>query len=190
MATSFDFSSAETWHPVGDVVVYRLLPPRVPYSPEEAWPTTTGRFDLDGVPTLYLSRTAHGAVAEYLRRHPEFLRFQGRLKHELFQITFRGVNDGSDVTTEERAEAVGIAYARLRSSDAKNAVRYAECRALAQAIRDNGGCSIESPSAALEGTLNVVGLGDAGWSAVVDDQIPLPNVDPTLVRPLPSGHEP
>jgi RES domain-containing protein len=189
MAAAYTLEGDEVWHSVGAVTLYRLLPNDAPYNADGAWPGD-GRFDVNGIPTLYLSRSPEGAVAEYLRRHPEFLAFQGRLKHRLFEVQFLGADHGADVRTEGQADKVGFPFDRLRSSDLLRADRFGECRVLATAVIDKPGHSIEYPSAAYEGVENVVALTNAGWTSSVEDELDLPIVQALLVRVLPSGAEP
>jgi hypothetical protein len=126
------------WDPLGNATMYRWIPPRAEYEPNAPWPGN-GRFDSDSTPTLYLSSSAEGALAEYYRRHPEFLEFQDRLKVRLFEIEFTGGGEGLDVSTEDRTEEIGFPWERLRSSDARRVDRYRECQLLARDVLDELG---------------------------------------------------
>lgn len=189
MGQTYAFEPGECWHPAGEATMYRLIGSSATYDPCQAWPGV-GRFDVDGIPTLYMSRSAEGAVAEYYRRHPEFLAFQGRLKHRLFRLGFTGEGDGLDVRSTDRAERVGVSYERLRSSDKRRDDRFRECHDLARAVVASSGRCIEYPSAAYDGAENVVALGSFGWHAAVEQQIALPPIEPALVRALPPGADP
>lgn len=186
----FQFEDSDVWHPVGETTLYRLVPADAEYDPASEWPGD-GRFDLPGVPTLYMSRSPEGAAAEYFRRHPELLNFKGRLKLRLFLIRFNGLHDGADVHDERRAANVGVDIARLRSSDLRRRDRHKECRELAVAVDQRSGVSIEYPSAAYDGVSNVVALRSQGpWTARSDGELELPELEPDRLRPLPLGAEP
>ena len=150
-----------------------------------------GRFDC-GPPTVYLSRTSQGALAEYFRRHPELLPYQERFNGVLFELNFDGIHDGLGVHTEDKAQRVGIPWDRLRSSDLRRHKRYQECQALASEVVDEGGHTIIYPSAAHEGVTNVVTFGDGGehWTLTSQGEIERPYLDPSMVRALPLGADP
>lgn len=187
----FEFESSDVWRSEGSSDVYRWIPPDAIYSPTEPWPGS-GRFDDGDTPTLYVGMTPEAALAEYFRRNPKLLQFQEGLKIRLFRIRISTFCEGIDVSSEELAEAVGIEWERLRSSDLKRSERYRRCRELAAAVVRAGGISIRYPSAALESVVNVVLYGDdpSSWIAAARSEINLPWVDPGMVRPLPTGAEP
>lgn len=181
--------TGRAWAILGDATVYRFVPPTAPYSAASPWVTTDGRFDDGVTPTLYLSFSPEGAIAEFYRRHSELLAFQGRLKVQLFRVNLSARSHGLDVSTQELADEVGVPFERLRSSDLKRNPRYHECRQLSKAVHSKGGISVHYPSAAYEATNNVVAFGAPGisWEAYVDDEVPVPVLEPALVRVLPVG---
>lgn len=181
----FDLSHQDVWRPLGSTITYRWIPLNANYSASDAWPGS-GRFDIDNIPTLYLSFTPEGAVAEYLRRHPKLMAIQSYLKINLFEVHITSESDGLKVSDESLAEMVGIGWDRLRSSDNDERKRYHECRQLAREIISATGVSIEYPSAALEEGINVVlfEVDRGGWIAIQGTRIPVPWVEPERVTPL------
>ena len=181
----FDLSSQDVWRPLGSTIAYRWLPPEAGYSASEAWPSS-GRFDTGTIPTLYVSFTPEGAIAEYLRRHPKLMVIQSDLKINLFEVQIFSEYDGLNVSDEFLAETVGIGWDRLRSSDRYELERYQECRQLAREVIAATGVSIEYPSAALEDAINVVlfRVDGSAWTAVEGIRIPVPWVEPERVTPL------
>lgn len=145
-----------------------------------------GRFDNGVRLTLYVSESPEGAMAEYLRRHPEFLDGQGNLAIRLFEVQI-AIDSTLDVRTVSHASIVGIPFERLRSSDRDEATRYHECRLLADEVEPRG-VSIGYPSAALrDRASNFVVFGpESPGTWVVSDvaEIDLPYVEPTLVSVL------
>lgn len=166
------------------------MPPNARYRSCEAWPGS-GRFDDGTTPTLYLSFTPEGATAEYLRRNPEFMDIQDYLKIDIFEVYISSESEGLDVSSENLADAVGIEWERLRSSDTNEQIRYRECQQLAREVIDVSGVSIKYPSAALEATYNVVlfQTETSNWAADQGARIPTPQVNPELVTPLHVGVE-
>ena len=181
----FNLSYQDVWQPLGSITTYRWIPPNVPYSANETWPGS-GRFDIDNIPTLYLSLTPEGAVAEYLRRHPKLIAIQSYLKINLFEVHITSESDGLKVSDESLAKMVGIGWDRLRSSDNDKRKRYYECRQLAREVISATGVSIEYPSAALEEGINVVlfEVDRDDWIAIQGTHVPVPWVEPERVTPL------
>ncbi len=185
---AFDLHADGAWISAGTRLLYRWIPPRVPYGVVAPWPGM-GRFDC-GPPTLYFSHSPEGALAEYFRRHPELLPYQERLKATLFQIGLTAMDVGLDVSERHLALAVGVPWDRLRSNDLRASKRYAECQGLASDVNAKGGCTIVYPSAAYEGETNLVTLGDegSGWTTAPPVEVAdRPLVDPDMVRALPIG---
>lgn len=184
---AFDLRADDAWRPAGQRTLYRWIPPGVAYGVVAPWPGS-GRFDC-GAPTLYFSESGEGALAEYYRRHPELLPLQQRIKLQLYRIDFDGVGEGLDVAAVERAEAVGVPWDRLRSSDARAVKRYKETHELAEQVVAEGGCSIAYPSAAYDDETNVVTFGyhGDGWTTEMSVEVAHPFVEPDAVRVLPSG---
>ena len=181
----FNLSAQGVWRSLGSTVAYRWVPQDAVYSAGEAWPGNN-RFDDRATPTLYLSLTPEGAVAEYLRWHPKFIFDQQELKLDLFEMQIIARSDGLDVSEESAANAVGIRWDRLKSSDPDRAVRYRECQQLARKVIGEMGISIKYPSAALEGSQNVVlfQIGTGSWTVHQGDRIEVPWIEPELVTPL------
>jgi len=71
-------------------------------------------------------------VAEYLRRHPKLIAIQGQLKLKLFEVHICADSNGLDISNKHLAGVVGIAWDRLRSSDARRHDQYNECQQLAR----------------------------------------------------------
>lgn len=181
----FDLSSPHVWRPLGSTATYRWIPSETSYSADEVWPGS-GRFDTGTIPTLYVSFTPEGAIAEYLRRHPKLIAIQNYLKIDLFEVQIFSESDGLNVSDESLAETVGIGWDRLRSSDHDELERYRECRQLAREVIAATGVSIEYPSAALEDGVNVVlfQVDGSSWTAVEGTRIPVSWVEPERVTPL------
>lgn len=181
----FTLRSRDTWRILESSVTYRWVPRDAKYRSSEAWPGS-GRFDDGATPTLYLSFTPEGATAEYLRRNPEFMDIQHDLKIDIFEVHISSESEGLDVSNESLAEAVGVKWERLRSSDPDEQIRYRECRQLAREVIDISGISIKYPSAALEETHNVVlfQTETSSWTADQGARIPAPQVNPELVTLL------
>ena len=165
---SFDLSYSECWITLGEITLYRQLPGDAPYSPVTPW-RGKGRFSDGGHLVLYLSSTAVGAVAEFLRRNPEFLELQDSLRIQLFKIEILVKGDALDVRHEDCQQKVGIPLESLTSSDADEAMRYQECRALGGIVAKRAS-AISSPSAALRhGSWTVALFGEpsgGGWQPV------------------------
>ena len=181
----FNLSHQDVWRPLGSTTVYRWIPPSADYSASDTW-SGSGRFDIDDIPTLYLSFTPEGAVAEYLRRHPKLMAIQSYLKINLFEVHITSESDGLKVSDESLAEMVGIGWDRLKSSDSDGRKRYHECRQLAREVVSATGVSIEYPSAALEEGINVVlfEVDRGSWIAIQGTRVPVPWVKPERVTPL------
>ncbi len=183
--------ATNVWGPAGSLTLYRWIPATATYGVIAPWPGN-GRFDC-GSATLYLCHSPEGAMAEYFRRHPELLAYQHRFKARLFRISFTGIHDGLDVSSEANALLVGIAWDRLRSSDLRRPKRHQECQALATEVVNDGGVTISYPSAAYENVTSVVTFGDGGlphWTLDSEVEITHPHVDPAQVRVLPVGADP
>lgn len=182
----FNLAHKDVWQPFGSSKTYRWIPIGSKYRADEPWPSSEGRFDDTQTPSLYLSCTPEGAVAEYLRWRPKLIPNQHNLSLDLYEVNVTSEQDGLDVSTRSLAEVVNINWDRLRSSDPDKQIRYRECRQLAQEVIDASGVSIKYPSAALKGTHNVVLFQTkiSSWVAHQGTQVPVPWVDPDQLTPL------
>ena len=142
-----------------------------------------GRFDNGVRYTLYLAHSAEGATAEFFRRHPEFLAMQEKVRIQLFKLTMVIPGASLNVRTEDAANRAGVLYKRLQSNDEDQALRFEECRALADDVESIGGEGIAYPSAAYDGTWNLVAFGEAAYATAIES-IPRPTVDPTRVQAM------
>src|SRR5690349_4447524 len=138
----FALHGDDTWRAAGERVVFRWIPPDVPYGVVAPWPGT-GRFDC-GVATLYFSHSAEGALAEFFRRHPELLTCHAGVNVGLVRLRVVCDVDCMDVSLQDKAAVVGMSGERLRSSDARRPEGFSECQVLALAVVNDGGCSILS----------------------------------------------
>lgn len=147
-----------------------------------------GRFGTGSYKTLYVASSARGAMAEFFRRHPEFLDLQEDLMIRLFKLDLRVEGECLDVRTEDAARAVGIEPSRLTSSDPDEDVRYRECRELAGIMLERDGTGITYPSASTgPPTWNFVLFGDqkAGrWVCLNRSSVEIPRIDAEQVNIL------
>lgn len=183
----FNLNAQGVWRSLGSTIAYRWVSQDIKYQANEAWPGNN-RFDDRDTPTLYVSLTPEGAVAEYLRWHPKFILDQQEVKLDIFEMQIVAESDGLDISEESAANAVGIRWDRLKSSDYDREVRYRECQQLAREVIDATGISIKYPSAALEGGINVVLFQTraSSWTVHQGNRIEVPWVEPALVTPLPN----
>jgi hypothetical protein len=180
----YDLGAGQVWRP-GAVTLFRWLDNAAPYEPNSPWPGV-GRFGAGAYKTLYLAGSAKGAMAEYFRRHPEFLDFQEDLDVTLFQLDVQVLCECLDVRVPDQAAAVGFDFRRLLSSEADERVRYEDCRALAKDVVGVGLCGLAYPSAAATGPAwNLVLFGDPGaWAVTGYAPATRPRLDPAEVQPL------
>lgn len=175
-------SALLTWIP-GSIQVYRWLDVAATYDPDGPWPSA-GRFGDGTVKTLYVAESPDGAIAEYLRRHPEFVELQESLRLRVYEIDLEVVAVCVDVRDAAGQLAAGIAEARLTSSESDESIRYAECRALASDAIASGAVGIAYPSAAAAwSTWNLVLFGDRSTSTWVSHGFRV------VARPMVSGSD-
>lgn len=182
----FNLTSEDTWQPLGSCKTYRWISRGANYRADEPWPGSSGRFDDAQTPSLYLSFTPEGAVAEFLRWNYKLIPNRHKLILEIYEVFVTSKQNGLDVSTRGLADAVHIRWDRLRSSDHDEQVRYRECRQLSEEVIKASGVSIKYPSAALEETHNVVlfQTRTSTWTAKQGDQVSVPPIDPERVTPL------
>ena len=182
----FNLTSNKIWRPLGSVITYRWISRGDKYRADEPWPSISGRFDDAQTPSLYLSCTPEGAVAEYMRWNYKLISKQHNLLLELYEVIVTSEQNGLDVSTRSLADIVNIQWDRLRSSDPDEQVRYRECRQLSEDVIKASGVSIKYPSAALEETHNIVlfQTETSRWTANLGDRVQVPWVDPKRVTPL------
>ncbi len=169
--------------------VYRFQQESSPYPVDGSWPTNRGRFDNGVRHTLYLATSAVTAVAEYFRRHPELLEFQGRTRLRTYQMRLEPITEGLDLRTAEQIHVCGFDGSRLRSSERDESQRYKECRELAVVVEAQGGSGIAHQSAAyMDGqTFALFGQqSDGRWKLSAPVEVPTPAVDPAQVRVIES----
>jgi hypothetical protein len=162
---------------------YRFIPASAVYSPTSGHPGS-GRFDNGTRLTLYVSSDAEGAAAEFFRRHPELLPLQGAVSLRVFEMELTTHTPLLDVRTEAGATAAGTTLERMTSSDADEAVRYGECRTLADRV-DARFPGIAWPSAAYSDSIYCVvlfGMNRDRWYLDMVSEIAKPLVDVTRVQ--------
>ncbi|MFE4950531.1 RES family NAD+ phosphorylase [Leifsonia sp. NPDC056665] len=137
---------APLWRP-GSIALFRWTPAAAEYAPELPW-TSIGRFGDGSFKAIYFAETAKGAVAEFLRRHPEFFSLQDHLRIRLFEVDLNIPGECLDVRHEQAQADVGISLDRLTSSDVDEHERYMACWDLAHATWAWGSTGIAYPSAA------------------------------------------
>lgn len=186
-AVTYDLTDAALWVTLGTVTVYRALDAAASYEPDDPFASSGGRFSDGHRKVLYLAQTPEGAIAEWLRQHPEFLAMQAALRVRVSQVEVDvAAVDALDVRTPAQASKIPFPYDRLRSSDRDPTLRYVECRELASDCDASAG--IAAPSAAYDaaGAWNVVLFGDRGnrWASLGHTPVDRPTVDPASVRLL------
>jgi RES domain-containing protein len=182
---AYNLDDPGLWTVLGAVNLFRVLDAAAAYAPDDPFASTGGRFSDGTRKVLYLAASPEGAVAEWLRHHPEFLLMQDALRVRVSSV---GVDVPAqltlDVRTKAQAERIPFPFERLRSSDADEDVRYAECRELA--LDSEGSAGIAFPSAAYgaDGAWNVVLVGEQGdrWVSTGHAAVDRPEVPPHLVQ--------
>ena len=169
---------------LGEVILFRVVPPNAGYAPDSPFPSTTGRFSNGQRVILYVSSTAEGAVAELLRRHPELIDFQDELKYEVFALSVACDPEALDVRTKTQAAKIPFPFERLVSSEAHESTRYRECRELADDADSLSGITYPCVAHLAGQRWNVALFGDAGerWSAHEVVEVDCPVVDGADVR--------
>lgn len=184
----FDLDAATTWQQHAGLL-YKWLDNAATHAAESPW-FTLGRFGAGAHKTLYLAESAKGAMAEYLRRHPELLDFQEDLDITVYEVETAAGCDCLDVRKAAMSAAIGFPHDRLTSSEHDEVVRYAECRTLAAQVQGTALCGIAYPSAAATwATWNLVLFGEANqpgrWRVQPSRPVARPLLSPVDVRPLP-----
>lgn len=128
-------------------------------------------------------------MAEYFRRHPEFLEFQDDLVISLCELQLEVAGECLDVRDDAGQYQAGIAHDRLIASEKDEGVRYAECRELARGALARDLVGIAFPSAAAAWTSwNLVLFGDpitTRWVCLARTVVDRPHLSATDVRTLP-----
>lgn len=141
--------------------LYKWLDNAATHDADSPW-FTYGRFGAGGYKTLYLAESPTGALAEFLRRHPELFDFQSDLDITIYGIDVVTDCDLLDVRERALSDAIGFNYERLLSSDPDESIRYVECRELGAQAMAADLCGLAYPSAAATwATWNVVLFGDS-----------------------------
>lgn len=98
----------------------------------------------------YFASSARGAVAEFLRRNPEFFNLESDLEItiELFEIEISVEKEVAEVRDSVGQLQAGISLERLTSSEPDEVVRYLECREFAKIVLLQNLVGIAFPSAA------------------------------------------
>ena len=158
----YSLTNPELWRCPERTQFYRTISSDASYNPDEPFESTEGRFSNGIRATLYLSETPEGAIAEWLRRHPEFISMQHSLRVSLNMVEIVFSSTALDIRTSEQAKMAAFPFDRLRSSESDPKIRYKECRVLATDVENvNGSIGILYPSAALKNsnTWNIVLFG-------------------------------
>ncbi len=182
----YDVEAGAAWRP-GPLSLFRWVTSGAQHAPDSPW-WGVARFGAGEHKTLYLAASPEGAMAEFFRRFPEFLNMQGDLSIALFRVDVDVACDCLDVRNPDQADAVGIPFDRLLSSEADETIRYSECRELAKEAIAAGRCGLTYPSAAATwDTWNLVLFGDPGpWTASGHMEVARPRMAAADVNPLPS----
>ena len=147
-----------------------------------------GRFGDGTRYVAYFAESAAGAVAEFLRRHPEFLYQQENLNIRVYKVDLSVPGTLLDVRTEALAAAAGVRVERLTSSEQDEQARFQECWALAARADEALFVGILYQSAAARWTAwNVALFGkssEATWRVLDAREVDVPQVHRDLVRPL------
>ncbi len=171
-------------------MAFRYVPFRASYPPDAPYNSPRGRFN-DGVRfTLYVSNSLRGATVEFYRRHSEFLSDQGIARIRVYTLTLDITGPCLDVRTPADAAAAGVVFDRLRSNEADESLRYADCHALADGVGTLA-CGIAYPSAAHADQMTwcLVLFGrpaSATWWCSGYSELVVPTINPAEVRRLPT----
>lgn len=172
----------------GALFTYKWQARGANYQPESPW-ASVARFGDGSHKTLYLAATPEGAIAEFLRLHPELLAFQDDLQLVLFEIEVLVEGECLDLRAPEAALSVGVTVDELTSSAADPADRFAACWSLANDAVSAQITGLLYPSAAAAwATWNLVLFGDPGTGRWAAGQVRVvaqpPVLDPAQVRVL------
>jgi RES domain-containing protein len=173
------------WLTGGPLNLYRYLEAGAGYAPDSPYATSGGRFDNGRRLTVYLASSPEGAVAEFLRRHPELLALQEFLRIQVFEVRVRIVGRCLDIRSPDQASQAGVDLTTLASDHPDEAVRYGYWRELADLVNAEAG--IAYPSAAHQRPASCLVLfGSEGerWVSEGFEEIPRPTVDTAAVIAL------
>lgn len=179
--------AGNTWKP-GALRAYKWIDALATYEVDSPW-FTSGRFGDGAWKTLYVAESGEGAMAEYFRRHPEFLDFQDDLVISLYELELDIPGPCLDVRADAGQQLARIARDRLVSSEKDEGVRYAECRELAGNALAADLVGIAYPSAAAAWTSwNLVLFGGPSatrWVCLARRVVDRPHLAAADVRILP-----
>ena len=174
---------------LGDVIGYRYLHAEATYPPDDPYPSKS-RFGDGSLWTLYLAETPTGAVAEFLRRHPEFLMLQEDLRIRVYEISLTVTCEVLDLLAGACQRIAGVEQRDLVSSDPDEDTRYERCRDLAKKFSTRC-CGFRYPSASLHShrwNLVLFGLQDPDqWICSAVRLVGRPWVAPAEVRAIDVG---
>lgn len=167
---------------------YKWLDALATYEPCSPYPST-GRFGNGDHKTVYVADSARGAMAEYFRRHPEFLNLQDDLVITLYELDLQIAGQCLDTCEDGSRSRIGISEDQLTSSDADEEVRYRDCRELASETIAAGFVGILYPSASASwpGAQNLVLFHDqtpSTWQCDGHRAIDRPCLTAAEVHPL------
>ncbi len=178
---------AAEWLSGGPLVIYRYLEAAATYDPDSPYQTSGGRFDNGRRLTVYLASSPEGAVAEYLRRNPEFLALQDFLRIRVFEVRVHVQGRCLDIRTDSQASLAGVELATLTSDDPDESARYGYWRGVADAVNEEAGIAYPSAAHAPPAwCLVLFGAEGDRWVSQGFMEIPRPTVDAKAVNVLSS----
>lgn len=183
-----DVALADSLIEPGSLVTYKWQDAAATYPPDSPW-FSLSRFGGGSHKTLYVAETSEGAVAEFLRRHPELIDFQDDLRIVLYELRLQVDGGCVDLRDPRIVATMGIEPDRLTSSDRDEDARYAECRRVAETSVQADASGIFYPSAATVWVAwNLVLLGDSGprrWTCESYHAVARPRLADVDIRALP-----
>ena len=184
---SYDLSNRELWFATERLTLFRAISDGSTYEPDAPWVFSRGRFSNGVRSVLYLAADPEVALAEYLRWHPELVRFSNRLRISIYELQIDSPPSSLNVRTDVLASLIPFPFDRLLSSERDETIRYRECRELADDCEASAGGAIAHPSAALQdGSWNVALFGPKGgdWHSSGIIGVPLPAFNTSRLHPI------
>ncbi len=183
---TYNLEDQDLWREAETILLHRVVQDDADYDPDDPFQSVSGRFSNGTRWVIYLAEEAEGALAEWLRWHPEFLDLQDELRVHIFQVRVDVKARSLDVRTGEQAALSSFPFHRLVSNDEDESIRYQECRALADDCDANGGGGIRSPSAAdpwfLHCNFTLFGEKGGSWISRGFIEVPRPTISRDSVR--------